>query len=1197
MMKFYIFEIKYWLRQPMMYIFFFINALMIFGATYSDSITVGGSFGNIHKNAPFVIQTYYSIMSLITLLMTTAFVLASTIRDFSYNTYQIIFTTPVNRLQYLIGKFLGAITVSVIPLLGISAGVIIGCMMPDMEPEKVGPFILNAHLASIWQLAIPNTFFSGAVVFMIAALTRNTIAAFVGSLILLLATGIAGEFAEDLDKEWLAIMMDPYGNSTFSILTKYWTVNQKNSEILPLTGLFLYNRFIFLALSIVLIAITANKFSFTEKSKAAKKAETSPNEIAASHYQPLPKVNPSYNRSASWEMYRTRLKYELFGIIKSPAFIVLMLAGLMNFVPNLVSNSGPFGLTAYPVTYYMIDNVQGAFYVFLIAIIIIYSGQLVWKERESKIEEIFDATPHPTWISYLSKFTSLAILIFIVQVVCIITCIIVQYAKGFTDIRLDVYIKSLLLIDYTGLMMLVIMAMFIHSLINNKYLAFFVFVIFLILNNFLWVMLEVETNMVQYSGRPSYVYSDMNSFGPYVSGLVWFRGYWMVFASMIAILSVFIWVRGKETSFKNKISLLQTGLKSNSGRVVVVLLLLWMVTGGFVYYNTEILNNHETSKQLEKLQADYEKNFKKYQGINQPRATDFIYFIDLYPEERKLNIKGSFWAKNKGSKPIDSVHFSLPRYFITTIKIANSKNILSNEELNYRIYSLNEPLQPGDSMKIEFTADYHAKGFENEVSFNSVVDNGSFFNNLDFVPAIGYQPNYELQEKDERKDHGLPEIARMPKLRRNCTDYCRNNYLSNNADWVNVESWFSTSGDQLAIAPGSLIKEWKEGGRNHYHYKLDHYSVNFYSFISAKYEVARTKHNGIDVEVYYDKRHEYNVENMERSMKKSLDYYITNFGPYYHKQVRIIEFPRYASFAQAFPGTMPYSEGIGFIAKIEDAEDIDMVFYVVAHEMAHQYWAHQEISAEMQGATMLTETFSQYSALMVMEKEYGRDAMKKFLKYEMDDYLRDRGTERLKELPLMEVENQGYIHYNKGSLVMYYLREMIGEEKLNTALRQFLNDFRYQQPPYPTSHHAVDIFKQHTPDSLQYLITDLFETITLFNNRTLEASAEQLNDGTYQLQLSIETLKFRADSLGRETKIPIKDWIEIGVFGEPEEGKETGEVIYRQRHLFSKNNSQITLILNKKPWKAGIDPMNILVDLVGDDNVKMVEMGEKNVLN
>ncbi len=155
---------------------------------------------------------------------------------------------------------------------------------------------------------------------------------------------------------------------------------------------------------------------------------------------------------------------------------------------------------------------------------------------------------------------------------------------------------------------------------------------------------------------------------------------------------------------------------------------------------------------------------------------------------------------------------------------------------------------------------------------------------------------------------------------------------------------------------------------------------------------------------------------MLESIKKSLEYYTENFGPYQHKQARIIEFPRVSSFAQAFPGTMPYSEGIGFIADIKEEDDIDMVFYVVAHEMAHQWWAHQVIGANMQGATLLSETLAQYSALMVMEKQFGRDIMRKFLQYEMDQYLRSRGNEMLEEQPLKTVESgQGYIHYRKGS--------------------------------------------------------------------------------------------------------------------------------------------------------------------------------------
>jgi len=1188
-MNFFIFEIKYWLRQPMVYIFFAINALLVFGATYSDNIQIGGSFGNIAKNAPFVIQKYYSIMSFITLLMTTSFILASTIRDFANNTYQILFTTPLKRASYLLGRFFGAITIAVIPLLGVSLGIIIGCLMPDMDPEKIGPIYWEAHLAAIYQLAIPNTLFSGAVVFMIAALTRNTIAAFIGSLILLLVTGIAGAFARDLNQEWLAILMDPYGTSTFTILTKYWTVSQKNNLVLPLVSLYLYNRLLWLGISSILVFITVKLFSFTEKASSPKKKQIIDETVSVTthHHQPLPAVNASFTASATRIMLWKRIRYEISGIIKSPAFIVLLIAGLMNFLPSLIISRGGYGLSTHPVTYDMIDTINGSFYIFLIAIIIIYSGQLVWRERESKFDEIYDTTPHPTWITYLSKFVAMALVIFIVQLVCILTSITVQLSKGFTDIRPEVYIDSILIIDFSGFLLLVVIAMFLHSLINNKYLAFFAFVIFLVLNSLIWSLMEVESNMVQYGSEPSYTYSDMNGFGPFIKGIFWFRMYWALFAVVLALISIFAWARGKELSLKSKLGFIFTGIRSRTGKLVGTFSVLWIITAGFVYYNTQFLNTYKTSDEYEKLQVFYEKSFKKYEGINQPRATGFVYNIDLFPEERRVAIKGSYWAQNKGTTPIDSVHFSLLPDFESTIRIRGARRVENHRDV-YRIYKLRDPLLPGDSIEIEFTADYIARGFENEVRFTSIVDNGSFFNNIDFTPQIGYQPSQELQDRDKRKKNGLKEIQRMPALERDCNAHCKNNYLSNNADWVNVETYFSTSGDQLAIAPGSLVKEWKKDGRNYYHYKLDHKSVNFYSFISARFNVLKTRHNGIDVEVYYDSKHTYNIDKMEKSMQKSLDYYITNYGPYYHKQVRIIEFPRYASFAQAFPGTMPYSEGIGFIAKIEDEEDIDMVFYVVAHEMGHQYWAHQVMSAEMQGATMLTETFAQYSALMVMEKEYGRNAMKKFLKYEMDNYLRARGTERLKELPLMKVENQGYIHYRKGSLVMYYLREMIGEENVNKSLRKIITEYAYQEPPYPVSHVAVDAFRENTPDSLKYIIADLFETITLYNNRTKNVTSKELKSGKYELTIEFSSQKFRADSLGKETEIPVNDWIEVGVFGKPEGNKKTGPVLYRQKHHITRTENTIKLLLDKKPFEAGIDPMNLMVDVVSDDNIKEV---------
>src|SRR5207342_2351400 len=101
-----------------------------------------------------------------------------------------------------------------------------------------------------------------------------------------------------------------------------------------------------------------------------------------------------------------------------------------------------------------------------------------------------------------------------------------------------------------------------------------------------------------------------------------------------------------------------------------------------------------------------------------------------------------------------------------------------------------------------------------------------------------------------------------PHLERNCTTDCMDNYAANHTDWVNEETIISTSDDQIAVAPGSLVKEWKEGNRHYYDYKLDHYTLGFFSFISASYEVARSKWNDVDLEVYYVKGHEYNVQKM-----------------------------------------------------------------------------------------------------------------------------------------------------------------------------------------------------------------------------------------------------------------------------------------------------------------------------------------------
>jgi ABC-2 type transport system permease protein len=230
-----------------------------------------------------------------------------------------------------------------------------------------------------------------------------------------------------------------------------------------------------------------------------------------------------------------------------------------------------------------------------------------------------------------------------------------------------------------------------------------------------------------------------------------------------------------------------------------------------------------------------------------------------------------------------------------------------------------------------------------------------------------------------------------------------------------------------------------------------------------------------------------------------------------------------------------------------------------------------------------------------MEHEYGRDAMRKFLKYEMDNYLRSRGTERLKERPLLTVEaNQGYVHYRKGSVVLYYLKEMIGEEAVNRALRKLIHQYAYATTPYPTAYALVDALKEETPPDLQYLIKDLFEDITIFSNRTLNATAQKRADGKYDVTIKVEAQKFKADPKGNETEVPVNDYIDIGAFARPAKGRRYGDTLYRQRVHITEKDSSYTFVTDSLPDKAGIDPFALLIDRVPDDNTKTVSL-EKGV--
>lgn len=1181
-------ELKYALKQPMVYIFMSLMALLVFGATASDNVVIGGSVGNVFKNAPNIIAQFTAIMSIFGLLIAAAFFNNAALKDHNHQFNEILFSTPLSKPGYFFGRFFGALLLATIPMLGVYIGsflgTVIGPALGWVDADRFGPFYLETFVNSYLLFILPNMFIAGTVVFALANKWKSTTISFVGALVIIIGYMVSGTLMSDVDNETIAALSDTFGIRAYSLETKYFTPIEKNTLSPGFSGILFLNRLVWIGVGSLILALSYFTFSFKEKNKKVKaeKKETASAKVEDS----MPSVQPNYGSATSWAQFKSFFFTNFMSIGKSVTFRILFLFAVIILLANLAGGFDYYGLQSYPLTYKIIDVINGAAGIFVVIILVFFSGELVWRDRDSKIHEVIDATPHGSTISLAAKVLSLATLTTMLHLFFVLCGVLYQLAHGYTRIELSVYLVDFLLMFFPLYFIWSGVMIMFQVLLNNKYVGYFVSILVLFLWDLVLLALDVESKMLSIGSGPSVRYSDMNGFGPGMLGAMWFNVYWLLFGALCLMVASALWSRGVIGTMKERMAHASKKMGKSAKLSFGLIAVLWLAVSGFVYYNTQVLNEYKTGDELEALTAEFEKTYKKYENAPLPKVKDVKYRINIYPEERKVDVHATLVYKNETAFPIDSLHFSTDEKWNPKIEIPNSTLVHENKEMGWMIYELDKPMMPGDSMIGVIETAYNPKGFENQAGNTSVVQNGTFLNNFQILPTLGYDPNSEISDKNDRKKYGLEEKDRMPELETNCGKSCQVNYLSNGrADFINVETVISTSSDQIAISPGTLQKEWQEDGRNFYHYKVDHPSQNFYSFISARFEVERRTWNGIDLEVYYDAKHPMNVPMMMDAMERSLAYYTEHFGPYFHNQCRIIEFPRYASFAQAFPGTMPYSEAIGFVTDLSDEDGNNIIDAVIAHEMAHQWWAHQVVGANMQGGTLMSESFAEYSSLMTMKKlDDDPMKMREFLKYNHERYLRGRSSEVDKEVPLFKVENQGHIHYGKGSLVLYALQDYISEDSVNKAMRNYLEEFKYAGPPYSTSLDFLRHLEPVVPDSLKYLINDWFKEITLYDLRLTEADYNtKPKDGKYELTIKIKAEKIKADTMGNETIVPIRDWIDIGVLDTDEE-----TLVYQERVLIDQPEMTFTLMLDSIPAKAAIDPRRLLIDRVYKDNVKVV---------
>ncbi len=1186
------FELRQQLRSPLFWMIALAFGALAFSAAGSDNIQIGGGVGNVHRNAPYVIVQMLTLFTLLGMFLITVFVAGAALRDFDAGTAELFFATPISRTAYLGGRFAAGYCAAIGVMLVVAVGLMLGVLMPWVDPARLGVTSYAAYVYAFAVFVLPGLFFLSALLFLLATLTRSMLGTYIGVIVFFVLWQVALITAGNLEHRTLGALIDPFGLGAFGLATRYWSATDRNTQLPQLVGVLLANRIIWVAIGAALIAATFALFRPDREGvrlwRRRKRANaTSTTQVAVHSRITVPRATLRSGAAARWIQFRKLAWFDARAVVGGVAFLVMLGFGLVNLGGNLAFSNQMYGTSVYPVTHLMLDSMDGAFNWLLIFIVTFYAGELVWRERSHRISDATDAFPMPDWIPLLSKLVALIAVIVVFQFFGMLECMIYQLWRGYHHLQLGLYLAKIVLTSIT-FVLFGVLALFAQVVTNSKFMGYLLMVIYFV-SRIALGQLDFDHHLYNYASAPGTPYSDMNGFGHFLAARLWFSAYWACLAIALLVVAGLYWVRGTVSGWKGRWRVASARFRTPSRMLLAASLLGFFALGGWIFYNTNVVNHYVPGDLAKQRRADYEKRYRQYKNLPQPKITDVKVDVDIYPHQRRVDIRGHYVLMNKSDAPISELHVRIDRDLkVKSLQFA-AHDLVSADAINgYTIYRLKQPMAPGATMNFDFDLEYWSRGFRNSPNDTQVVDNGTFFNNTAF-PHFGYDEGHQLSDRNDRRKYGLPQLPRMPKI----DDVAARqfNLLGRDADWVNFETTVSTVPDQIALAPGYLVKEWTRDGRRYFHYKMDKPILDFFSFQSARYAVKRDSWNGIAIEIYYDAQHAYNVDRMIYAAKKALAHYTAVYSPYQFRQLRILEFPDYASFAQSFANTIPFSESIGFIADLRDPDDIDYVYYVTSHEIAHQWWAHQVIGAFVQGVTMLDETFAQYSALMVMESEYGPHKMRKFLKYELDRYLSGRAGETVEEQPLALNENQAYIHYRKGSVVMYALKDYLGEAVVDKTLSRFDQEKAFQQPPYTTSYEFLDDLRADAGPQWSALITDLFNKITLFDDRVTTATAKKRADGKYDVTLKLHATKVYVDGVGKETPAKIDIPLDIGVFARAADGKEDDEkVLYLAKHSVADGDSTITVTVDSLPYEAGIDPYNKLIDRVSSDNRAIVTL-------
>ena len=1207
--KIILFEIQNRVRRPAIYLYFAAALIFTIGSFATGSLPLGEKE---HINSPFLIAMWCAGISMMMMLVSSSIMGSALYRDIEYNTKDYYLTYPITRAGYFWGRFLGSficmLFIASATIIGIYIGSKLGPAMGWKDLKEYGPNNLIYYLHPFLTIALPNLFFTSSLFFGLVAITRNVKVIYSGGILLFLGYFISIFFFNNTNNATVINLADPFGLNGIRYLSNAANSVQKNTTLLPVEGTFLLNRIIWSGVGLIILIYTYMRFNF-EKFFSGRRDKAAIDEVDSHVSRAIIQKRKavftgSYNRSTLVNL----VKLELRNIFRDNYFWIIISCGVIFLGFVFWMGRRTFGVPDYPRTVILFNIFNDVFPFFIFFIIIFYTGETLHRDRVTRYAFINDSLPPPNWVLNGSKLISLLILATGLAFLPVIVALAVQMAKGFYYFNFPVYFTYLFIVILPALLEMVLFSYMVHVLINNKFVAHAVGISFWVIVFFLRTTDIFNYNLLLYASVPGFGISDMDGMGHMLRPVSWFNLYWLLFGGLLVILSALFYYRGVTPSFRERLQLIAERFDKKTRIFTYSLLLFFLPVMAYIYYNVSYLNDFLIKTERSDRAILYEKTLKKYESLPLPKMTRVKMYADLYPYKQQEFVKAFVTIVNKTKKPIAKLLLDAEELTSYTIKIAGKpvpftypllypRGIFNwfrpkQDTAEFRLYEFVNPLAPGDTAVLEINSSTMHKGFENGLYAAKLLHNGTFFTGG--LPGLGYDEDEEINSPYVRKKSNLP-----PKEEKDIASDDPEGISTLKAgkasDLLAFDLTVSTSIDQTVVAPGELKGQWQENGRKYFHFVQDQPGLYVpIAAVSAKYMEAKDSvqmDHTVGISIYYHPAQRANINRFIAAYKDGLRYFSSVYGPYPFKNIRLAETSIYGPWDASMTTLDTYSEYNAWNADFTDPNQFDYCYFNTVRALAQQYWRFQVAPNNTTGSLVIPEGLANYSALVMAEKKYGKKNIRGILQDQLWFYLFIRRRMEEKEHPLIRAD-KWFEWSGKASVALYGLRDLIGEDSLNAALREFKAAYAFKSsPPFAGANDLYRFLQKHVPDSLQYYLTDTWQKITLYENKITEVRAQPTGKrNEYKVTLQVDVGKVWIDDKGND--IPARDmndYIDIAVFAansNNKEGRSETNELFLRKYKLTMGRHVISMIVSGKPVSAGIDPYAKLIDRQPNDNMK-----------